>query len=336
MSDRHVKTLALLTLVAAGWPVATASATEIFWSENVTDAVFAATLPSGSGQRVVRDLDSSVSGDLNYTIAGLDLYNGFLYYTDTTTDRIFRSNVAGTSNSTLIALDTALSNADWSPRDVKANDDYLFWNDSGTNAIYRANVNGSGAQQIVDFSAGNPVAQGLEVRDNFLYWTNTADDTIYRSDLNGNNITPLIGLDAALGNANYLPGWITATSQYLFWCDSDLDMIYRANRDGTGATPLINTLSLGDGGATDGPIGLVTDGSRLYWTFVFGDGIWTSDLNGAGVELLFTPTNGESSLNVNRLAIDYVPEPATVVFLALGCMGMFVRRRKVGGKGISF
>ena len=60
-------------------------------------------------------------------------------------------------------MDTALSNADWSPRDIKANDTHLYWNDSSTNAIYRANSNGTGAQLLI---SRNPASQGIEFWDN--------------------------------------------------------------------------------------------------------------------------------------------------------------------------
>ena len=74
---RHKGSVTLSAAVCAGLLTPAAHGAEVFWSENTTDAVFAATLPDGSGQRVVRDLDSSVFGEQNYTIAGLDLYNGF-------------------------------------------------------------------------------------------------------------------------------------------------------------------------------------------------------------------------------------------------------------------
>lgn len=115
-----------------------------------------------------------------------------------------------------------------------------------------------------------------------LYWADSTRAGIYCSDLDGSNATELI---STIGT----PGSLTSDGTYLYWTNSIY--IYRADLDGgnvgihvdpgaiLGAGPLENGLRV--------PGGLLVADNALFWTDVFQDGLFRTNLDGSGtIEVL--------------------------------------------------
>ncbi|MEM9347170.1 MAG: PEP-CTERM sorting domain-containing protein [Planctomycetota bacterium] len=308
-----------------------ANGAEIYWSETNSDAVFGASVADGSNQRKIRDLDDTGRGERNYAITAVAFADDLLYFTAAEQDRIYYASTLGTTpRGQFINLDNTFGGTDYRPQGIAANSDYVFWTDRATDIVYRADagpaLNRTGAMELVDRSANNAALRGISVFGDDLYWTDTSADAIFRSDLNGNGVTQLIDLENIFGNDSYFPDWVTATDQYLFWSDIETDIIYRADRDGSNAIELIDT----NAQASDGPTGLTTDGLFLYWTTFAGNGIVVATLDGEIIDdPSFTPAGDPtvSGVNVNALAIAYVPEPASLGLMGLGWLAIFRRRR---------
>ncbi|MEM6553783.1 MAG: PEP-CTERM sorting domain-containing protein [Planctomycetota bacterium] len=318
-------------LSTGGYPQA--QAREIFWSETNSDAVFGASVTDGIPQRKIRDLDDTGRGERNYAITGITFADDFLYYTAAGQDRIYYSSTLGdTPRGQFINLDNAFGGMDYRPQGITANSEHVYWTDRATNSIYRADagpaLNRTGATVLIDLSSLNDDFEPREivVFGEDLYWTDRGVDAIFRSDLDGNNVTQLIDINDTFDDGSYVPGNITATDRYIFWSDIETDIIYRADRDGGNAIELIDT----NAPAGDGPLGLTTDGLLLYWTTFAGNEILAATFDGQ-VESTprFTPEPDPtvSGFNVNALAIEYVPEPASLVLVAMGGLALTRRRR---------
>lgn len=307
-----------------------AFASEIYWSETNSDAVFGADVADGSDQRKIRDLDDTGRGERDYSIQGIAFADDFLYFTAAGQDRIYyASTLPNGPRGLFINLDNEFGGLDYRPQGITANSEHVYWTDRATNRIYRADagaaLNRTGVTTLI-----NQLPTGSEIREitvfgQDLYWTDRGLDAVFRSDLDGNNVTQLIEIEDTFGDDSYIPGTITATDRHIYWSDIETDIIYRADRDGSNAIEFIDT----NAPPSDGPLGLVTDGDFLYWTTFAGNEIFAATIDGQVINSRgFTPSPDPtvSGFNVNALAIEYIPEPSSLALLGLG--GLLVARRR--------
>ena len=198
-----------------------------------------------------------------------------LYWTDSGTDKIQRSNLDGSGVEDLVT--TGLVGPSGLALDVSGGK--LYWADSGTDKIQRSNLDGSGVEDLVTTGLDIPSGLALDVSGGKLYWTDFGTDKIQRSNLDGSGVEDLVttGLEYPDGLA------LDVSGGKLYWTDWGTAKIQRSNLDGSGVEDLVST-------GLDIPAGLALDvsGGKLYWTDFGTEKIQRSNLDGSGVEDLVT------------------------------------------------
>jgi len=155
---------------------------------------------------------------------GITVHNDQIYWADSYTDKIQRSNLDGSNVTDLV---TGLSN----PNGITIHNDQIYWSDPATDKIQRSNLDGS---NVTDLITGLVDPSGLTIHNDQIYWTAPATDKIQRSNLDGSNITDLFTSDDGLAN----PYGLTIHNNQIYWSDYSTDKIQRAD---------LNLAGLGDG-----------------------------------------------------------------------------------------
>lgn len=111
-----------------------------------------------------------------------------------------------------------------------------------------------------------------------IYWTNSNGDSIEASNLDGTNAQTLIGLDSALGEADYRPSGITSDGAKLYWTDVNTAGVYSANLDGSGTALVIDMAATFSETA---PQGITVSGGKLFVAGDANDDIFSLEVDGS-------------------------------------------------------
>ncbi len=198
-----------------------------------------------------------------------------IYWTDSGTDKIQRTNLDGTSVEDLIP--PGLIDPVRIALDVVGGK--MYWTDRDTNKIQRANLDGTRVEDLVTarFGLGDPAGIALDVVGGKMYWTDSGTAKIQRANLDGTRVEDLV---AGLGDPYGIALDVVAGKMY--WTDSGVDKIRRANLDGTSIENLV-------AGLRD-PSGIALDvvGGKMYWTDSGTNKIQRANLDGTNIEDLAT------------------------------------------------
>ncbi len=168
----------------------------------------------------------------------------------------------------------------------------------------------------------------------FIYYTGSVAGTINRARLDGSFPEVLIDLRAAFGGATgYAPGRVVVDSVAgkLYWTDSGSKAIHRANLDGSAPETVVNLATLSSTGlATPNGLALDLAAGKMYWSDSTAAAKWIrrANLDGSGVELLYTTTNSPSGM-----ALDTAAGKMYWTEFATGQM-VTVRRANLDGAGL--
>ena len=198
-----------------------------------------------------------------------------LYWTDSGTDKIQRSNLDGSRVEDLVTTGLILPGG----LALDMSGGKLYWMDSGTDKIQRSNLDGSDVEDLVTTGLSQPDGLALDVSGGKLYWTDSGTDKIQRSNLDGSGVEDLVttGLSRPDGLA------LDVSGGKLYWTDRGTDKIQRSNLDGSGVEDLVTT-----GLSRPGGLALDVSGGKLYWTDWGTAKIQRSNLDGSGVQDLVT------------------------------------------------
>ena len=248
------------------------------------------TAPSGRGHLLLRACVADVSGESDtrnncsraarVTVTPAPASQAWkMYWTDSGTDRIQRSNLDGSGVEDLVT--TGLENPWGIALDVSGGK--MYWTDKDTDKIQRSNLDGSGVEDLVTTGLDDPLGIALDVSGGKMYWTDEDTGKIQRSNLDGSGVEDLVttGLDDPLGIA------LDVSGGKMYWTDwGDTDKIQRSNLDGTGVEDLVIRSSR----LVVFPRGIALDvsGDKMYWTDWQRGRIQRSNLDGTGVEDLVT------------------------------------------------
>ena len=196
-----------------------------------------------------------------------------MYWTDTGSDRIQRSNLDGSDVRDII---TGLQDPRGIALDVAGGK--MYWADRGTDKIQRSNLDGSHLEDLVT-RLDSPRGIALDVSGGKLYWTDQGTDRIRRSNLDGSGVEDLV-------TRLVDPGGIAldVSGGRMYWTSWTAQKIQRANLDGSGVEDLVTGFPPGLG-----DIALDVSGGKMYWTLYYklraGDpNIQRANLDGSSVE----------------------------------------------------
>ena len=123
----------------------------------------------------VSDITDLVTGLNNPN--GITIHNDQIYWADSYTDKIQRSNLDGSNVTDLV---TGLSN----PIGLTIHNHQIYWSDPATDKIQRSNLDGSNITDLFTSDDGLANPYGLTIHNNQIYWSDYSTDKIQRADLN--------------------------------------------------------------------------------------------------------------------------------------------------------
>lgn len=261
---------------------------KIYWTESDLDFRF----NSGKIRRAnlngaaVEDLVTEIHRPKNIK---LDLNNRKMYWTDSATGVIQRSDFDGTNVENIINRFELRGLA----IDVKSNKVYFGnWN---LEEIHQANLDGSDIKIInVNKLWVSPANIELDLQNGKIYWTDFWEKVIARANLDGteteNLITDIHGVHGLALDLN---------NRKMYWTNAVTGTIHRANLNGLNKEELVTGLN--------NPLGLTLDlqRNRMYWGDQEWDGekhigkIQRSNLDGTNVKDILTGLNSPSDIAID-------------------------------------
>uniref|UniRef100_A0A7N6BYU7 EGF-like domain-containing protein n=1 Tax=Anabas testudineus TaxID=64144 RepID=A0A7N6BYU7_ANATE len=181
-----------------------------------------------------------------------DAKDGYVYWTDVTTDSINRALWNGTKQE--VVVDTSLESPaglaiDW----VTSK---LYWTDAGTDRIEVSNADGSMRTVLIWENLDRPRDIVVDPVGGFMYWTDWgANPKIERAGMDASSRIVIISSNLTWPNGLA----IDYETKRLYWADAGMKTIEFGNFDGSDRQVLI-------GSQLPHPFGLTVHEDKLYWT----------------------------------------------------------------------
>ncbi|XP_072236089.1 low-density lipoprotein receptor-related protein 4 isoform X1 [Leuresthes tenuis] len=202
-----------------------------------------------------------------------DAKDGYIYWTDVTTDSINRALWNGTRQE--VVVDTSLESPAGLAIDWVTNK--LYWTDAGTDRIEVSNADGSMRTVLIWENLDRPRDIVVDPIGSFMYWTDWgANPKIERAGMDASSRIVIISSNLTWPNGLA----IDYETKRLYWADAGMKTIEFGNFDGSDRQVLI-------GSQLPHPFGLTVHEDKLYWTDWQSKSIQSADkLTGLGRETL--------------------------------------------------
>jgi hypothetical protein len=202
-----------------------------------------------------------------------------IYFGDTGHDKIRRCNLNGTVVEELVTTGLGAVGSIV----VDRTGGKMYWTDWTGSTIKRANLDGSGVEILVS-GLGGPYGIALDTGSGKMYWTEFSSARIRRANLDGTGIEDLV--TTGLSHVNGIALDLAAGKMY--WCDGSAinGEIDRANLDGTSIQNVVTGL------IEPMEIALDVAGGKMYWADLGTDKVQRANMNGTGIEDLYTSSLG--------------------------------------------
>ena len=186
--------------------------------------------------------------------------------------------------------------------DLDRDNQHIYFSDIGTHKIQRMNYDGSG---LVDILTGlnNPPYMELDLVNSMIYWSDFDDRTINRANLDGSNVETIVCNVQAmldLDVCNYKIYYIQARGNRT---------LYRANMNGT----CIEVITAYDHFAKSLSLDVVNQ--KLYHFNMATNRIWKSNFDATGLEILDPVLIGASVISTDIIN----PTPNCISAQPSGC-----------------
>jgi len=259
-------------------------------------------------------MDVITTGVDNSWGIAIDSTDETIYWTNRDTNSIKAANLDGTNPIDIITENVI------TPNGISLDYEYnkIFWT-SYNGKIQSFLLDGSGQVNdiITGISSGRPVDIAVDYSYEKLYYSLAGVDfdmsSIICANIDGTNIQSL-PIDFPMFTA---PGGIALdiANDKIYWTEAT--RIRRANLNGSNVEDLVTGLHF----ATD--IVLDLDNNVMYWSDWQANKIQYSDLNGSNCQDLVTGLYEPVSI-----ALYTIPEPASLLFLAIGSIAICRLSRK--------
>lgn len=203
-----------------------------------------------------------------------------VYWADSDTNKIQRSNLDGTNIETIVTVGAGFPTGLTFDEGARK----LYWSDGGTKTIRRCDPDGSNPEILVtEAMVGNfhPSRISLAPEIGKMYWINVWTGRIQRSNMDGSAIEDVIIAPSLMDLT------IDLTNGRIYW-SALLEGIWSANFDGSA---IVQVASYGEYLALDVAAG------KVYWGF---SSIYRSNLDGTQIETLINVGLG----SIQSIALD--------------------------------
>ncbi len=212
--------------------------------------------------------------------ASAQLYFSDLFNPDFETGHINRVNTNGTGFQELLSTGGGIRGLG-----VDIGAGKMYWADVNNLVIRRADLDGNGQEDLINLPGGEEPAfpSALALHNGKLYWGDQTLGTMNRANLDGSDAEVLFATPFHRGLT------IDQVNGKMYWSTSISDVkgeIWRANLDGTGRELVVSSL---DAQFKPNKIALNVAGGKIYWTDYVVDIVRRSNLDGSGIETLYTP-----------------------------------------------
>jgi hypothetical protein len=319
LATRTILCSALLTV----WGAATASAagqlyfTDLFNPEFSTGHLSRVN-PDGTGLTELVNTGGGARG------LDLDMQAGKMYWADVDNSVIRRSNLDGSGVENITTLTGIGEDLPFpSALAIHKASGKLYWGDQTLGTMNRANLDGTG--QEVLFST--PFHRGIAIDsvNGKMYWNTSIDmfkGEILRSNLDGSGREVVVSSLDQQFKPNKMA--LDLTGGKIYWTDYVVDVVRRSNLDGTG----IETLYVPPFNRNPQGIALDLEAGLVYW----GQDLEIEGHTGKIMVMNLDGSNAHDLIggfgHVNEIAFAPVPEPATMIILAAGTLGLMRRRSR--------
>ena len=273
------------------------------------------------------DLDGSnseilVSGLTKARGVALDTTADKIYWADYGSDKIQRANLDGSEVEDLVTTGIL------GPRGLALDSENgkMYWSDKDTDKIQRANLDGTNIEDLVTTGLKYPYTVRLDVRAEKVYWVDRHTRKIQRANLDGTQVEDLVTLSPPHEYITNGFALDTAHDKMYFNLHSAThNSIMSASLSGENVQTVLSGIGFPQGLALDLAAGQMyfaeNDEARNTST------ITRANLDGSDAEPLATQGHYAS---VRLIALDFtpVPEPSTVIMLAMGALGLLAVGRK--------
>jgi virginiamycin B lyase len=204
-------------------------------------------------------------------------YGNFLYWTNTWSGTIGRSNLDGSGVNQNFVTGLVF------PSGIDIEGGFLYFTSFDTVAsaseVGRANIDGTGVNS--NFITGGTGTSSVEATSSFLYWSNSENNTIGRSNLDGTNVNQAFIVTGAR------PWNVVANATTLYWSNTNNNTIGTSTIAGANVNQSFIVLT-----AAEYVTGLTLSSTHIYWAGYNGFKIGRASLSGTNVEPDFVAGTG--------------------------------------------
>ena len=218
----------------------------------------------------------------------VDRDSGRVYWTDVTTNQIWRSDLNGANKSPVLIHPDSLLEL---PRGIAIDEinRRMYWVENGSKKIRSANLDGSDPRDVLDSNLSAPTGIAVNAADGRIYWTDNGgkEKRIGMCGLDGSAPTIIDSTTLFVSGIT-----VDTIDSKIFWTEyGSSNRIMSADLNGSGAT-VIDTLT------SEAPRGIAVDPytAKLYWTDYLSNQIQSSNLDGTGIDTLYTHLNNPLSI----------------------------------------
>ncbi|MDZ4787286.1 MAG: DUF5050 domain-containing protein [bacterium] len=214
----------------------------------------------------------------------------FIYITDSQIPAVLRSEIDGSSVTTLVSL--AIND---SPRGITIDNDNnrIFWGDSANGSIFQADLDGSNVT-LVTANAGQIGVLDMDTENQKLYWVNNSSPSVIsRCDFDGKNFQTIFTSISALGPTALA---LDLKAEKVYFADIFDSKINSMDLDGGNVTGIVSNISFGN--VPD--VALDTVNGHVYWIDESASQIERANLDGSSA----TPDIIVANVNPNGIELD--------------------------------
>jgi hypothetical protein len=283
---------------------------DLYWTDNQRDLILTAN-DAGTNPRVLVDISSAFGPPTGsgYNPISLTAAAGSLFWTDNHTHKIYRCGLDGSSALTVLNFSSASGLSNGAPAGLGSDGTYLYFVANG-GRLWRCRLDGSELSLRFTFlstvgvdAAG--ILDGLVWGDSYYFAdSGGGNGRIGRAKLDGSGGSILVAMKGLFPADSWGMRGICTDGNFLYWgaFSSGMNGVYRSHLDGSSPVRLVADSSI--------PLGVTSDGNRLYYSRFASTELKTAAIDGSDVRSLLDvgpPNLGSAPWDILHVPTQEIP-----------------------------